>query len=631
METINFTFKIAALMFLLIFVLVNHGKLYLQTLQNKLYRGMIWLFMLLNLIDALLDLFHYYYTDFPVVPLHILNMAYLFIYLAIPEIFLIYALSIINQPKKYYKKEYLKYKGTLFIYLGLLIITPFTGLVYSIGENNAYIKGPLYGVICALVAYHMLLTVSIIQKQKDEIDKRERSICQIIIVSLAISVLLHLLMPANFLLIPLTEVTSIMVLHFVIQAPEYYIDKETGLFNAPGFIKMISEMGKEKNEKTVLAICFEEISKTDRAKIMQVIKSELAKYIFQMSGQNCYVCGQEVYIICDTERIADNLTSVIMYRAKESFMVKEQEIVLGMNVLSINNLCDLDGADEIFNIVAFYKANIFTYGSVSYYDIDLEKKIKRREAIKVILTEAIYNDGIAMFYQPIYSVERDQMDTAECLVRLKDNQTIGFISPEEFIPIAEEENLILPLEDLILNNVCSFIQREELYKKNLKYIDVNLSGKQCKERSLSDKLISVVKKYDIPPNFINLEITETSAVTTNQRLIYNMEKLKNVGITFSLDDFGSGYSNFQNLTALPFNVGKIDKSLVWSYFESEKGKIILRNVIPMLKQLGTVVLAEGVETKEQKDILIEMGVLYLQGYYFSRPLPEEEYLKIVNG
>ncbi len=205
------------------------------------------------------------------------------------------------------------------------------------------------------------------------------------------------------------------------------------------------------------------------------------------------------------------------------------------------------------------------------------------------------------------------------------------ISPAEFIPIAEKSGLILPISDIIFRKVFAFIRDNELMSKGLQYIEINLSMIQCMQESFSDKLSGMMQEYGISSNRINLEVTETAAVNSPRRLRENMQELYERGIRFSLDDFGTGYSNIDSLMDLPLDMIKLDKSMIdmATYAADDKGKIVLGSAVAMVKRMNMKIVAEGVETREQKEYLEAMGVAPLQGYYFSKPIPEEEFVVFI--
>lgn len=253
--------------------------------------------------------------------------------------------------------------------------------------------------------------------------------------------------------------------------------------------------------------------------------------------------------------------------------------------------------------------------------------------IEAVVQTAIDTDGFDVYYQPIYSNKDKRFVSAEALVRLSDTETLGYISPEIFIPIAEENGMIREVGNIVFRKVCQFISENNLASYGVEYVEVNLSGAQFMDDQLNKILSECAKEYNVPPEFINLEITETASIAAGELLEYNMRRLKECRFKFSMDDFGTGYSNLAKIAQADFDLIKLDKSLIWPCFGEQEtqneARIILESSVDMILKLGKDIVAEGVETKEQVDYLTERGVKYLQGYYFSRPIPDQEYIEFM--
>ena len=232
------------------------------------------------------------------------------------------------------------------------------------------------------------------------------------------------------------------------------------------------------------------------------------------------------------------------------------------------------------------------------------------------------------YYQPIYSVRDRKYISAEALVRLKDPD-LGFIPPDEFIPLTERDGTITKLGMQIFEMVCSFLKYAKLDEKGIQYIEVNLSVVQCMQKSLKEQLFDLMNKYQIRPEQVCLEITETVAVKTPEIVRKLFQELDKHGISFALDDYGSGYSNVKYIIELPFDFVKLDKYLIWNYFKNDFDKIAFESTITMMKSLNIEMIAEGVETKQQADTLAKLGVNYLQGYYFSKPIPPDDFIDFI--
>ena len=244
-------------------------------------------------------------------------------------------------------------------------------------------------------------------------------------------------------------------------------------------------------------------------------------------------------------------------------------------------------------------------------------------ALSDIVGRAIRKRTFMVYYQPIFCLHDGRFHSAEALVRLRDPE-YGWVSPGLFIPEAEQNGALVVIGEILLEKICCFLGSIDYAKTGLDYVEVNLSADQCVRPQLADELIAVMEKYGVAPERINLEVTESSSAYSQEAIDENMRILAERGLTFSIDDYGTGYSNTSRVLKLPFSLVKIDKSFV-DGMDEPNTRSVLADTVAMMKNIGKKVLVEGVETQEQADALAAMGVDYIQGYLYSKPLPEDEF------
>ena len=268
-----------------------------------------------------------------------------------------------------------------------------------------------------------------------------------------------------------------------------------------------------------------------------------------------------------------------------------------------------------------------------YRDYADDREFIIKNNIEKILDRAISEKSFQVYYQPIYDIKKKKFVTAEALVRLNDPE-YGNIPPGLFIQYAELSNKIHIIGDFVLEKVCEFIGSEEGKKLGLDHIEVNLSVAQCVESELVDKIRNWLEVYNVEPEQLRLEITENAATFNPQIVEKNILMLKEMGINFALDDYGTGYSNIKKVISLPFSVVKLNKTFV-DEIDSPTTVSLVKDTIHMLKSLGKGVLIEGVETEERADFFMNLrcdkglACEYLQGFYFSKPLPQTEFVKFI--
>ncbi len=257
--------------------------------------------------------------------------------------------------------------------------------------------------------------------------------------------------------------------------------------------------------------------------------------------------------------------------------------------------------------------------------------IKRRDQVEKAIRQGIQQKNFVLYYQPIYSVAENRIIACEGLARLIDPE-LGLISPGEFIPIAEKAGLMNEIGDQIYDMACKFIASGQMEKYGLGYLEVNLSVFQLYNQNLASEILATMNKYHVAPEYINLEITESAAVDSALASADNLRKLYDAGITFSLDDFGVGYSNYSILDRMTFKNVKLDISLLNNAKLSAKANVLHSGLIYSLSHIGQSLIQEGVETKEDLMILKKADPnILIQGYYFSKPLPEEEFITYLDN
>lgn len=236
------------------------------------------------------------------------------------------------------------------------------------------------------------------------------------------------------------------------------------------------------------------------------------------------------------------------------------------------------------------------------------------------LRRAIEKEEFSLFYQPQVDLQTGKITGMEALLRWQMSD-MGMMPPSEFIPIAEETGLIVPLGEWVLRTACAQNKKWQNAKLPHLPVSVNLSGRQFHHQNLVEKVASALKVSDLEPRWLDLEITETYAMKDPDFTLAILKELKLMGVHISIDDFGTGYSSLSHLKHFPIDTLKIDRSFVHDLATDPKEESIVSAVIVLAHSLGMDVVAEGVETAEELVILRKHRCDKMQGYFFSRPVP----------
>lgn len=264
----------------------------------------------------------------------------------------------------------------------------------------------------------------------------------------------------------------------------------------------------------------------------------------------------------------------------------------------------------------------------AYYTEEIAQKRIYNQTIENSFTDALRDKEFVVYYQPKVDLITEKVIGAEALVRWKKADG-SMISPGEFIPVYENDGQIQKLDEYIFEQVCQLQKRTMKESKNLLPISVNLSRSSILYRGVAGRYIEIAGENEVPTSCVPLEITESAAIYS-QRIRKTAKQLVEAGFKLHIDDFGSGYSSLTSLNELSFSTLKIDKSLIDHVCE-KKGKTLVEQVIMLAKVLNMKVIAEGVETKEQLFELRKMECDEIQGFYYARPMPEDEFIEYVSS
>lgn len=324
--------------------------------------------------------------------------------------------------------------------------------------------------------------------------------------------------------------------------------------------------------------------------------------------------------------ISEKILSALNQPYKLNRGVYQSTASIGIAIFSDHN----QSQDELLKHadIAMYQAKKAGRNILRLFDPEMQNIINDRVLLEGELRLAIEKQQFELYYQ----IQLDSLykpTGAEALIRWHHPER-GLISPFEFIPLAEESSLILPIGQWVLESACAQIkiwQQDEL-NHNL-VLSVNVSAKQFRQENFVDQVQAAVNYHKINPIHLKLELTESMLLDDVDGTIATMNALKEIGVQFSLDDFGTGYSSLQYLKRLPLNQLKIDQSFVHDIVIDNNDRAIVRTIIVMAKSLNLGVIAEGVETNEQRQLLIEIGCTHFQGYLFGKPAPIDQFQELL--
>lgn len=426
---------------------------------------------------------------------------------------------------------------------------------------------------------------------------------------------------------------GMMILFFALENPEANMDKQVGCFNSHALLEyMKQEFGRE-NDFSALLISMEHYQKQNELdKINKFIK-ELAQYLESIPDIKIFKnVAPELTIVARDEEVIQRILSDIQERflpKKNAIARKKDDMQYMPLFVLVENGRIAKSAEELLRLLEYFKKKaVLAEGMVVSIDEQAVMESHEKEEMEETIIQAMNEGRVEVFYQPIYSTKLNRFVSAEALVRIR-NKDGSILPPGKFISVAEETGLIGKLGERVFEKTCQLLQDYDLEQYGIEYIEVNLSVIQCNQDNLASTYMRIMDKYQINPAMINLEITETASVQTKKVLLENMATLMDYGVTFSLDDFGNGQSNLDYLIDMPVSIMKLDMNMTRAYFDKKKAKYAVKATVNMVHDMQLKVVAEGIETKEQLVAMNKIGIDYIQGYYFSKPLPTAEFLEFI--
>lgn len=629
----NLSYDIAALLITIAVMLHFYVKKNLSTVRTKLFSLLIFVAFWSDILDIITAYYQDEAARFPMWLNYGMNEVYLLLFNMAAAVYFWYIMFSTKRKQELTLWNHICMLIPIAVDAELILTTGFTQKIIYFDEQGVYRHGSMMIVlyINAVLYVGMSLVHAFLYRRRMTVAQR-CSVYAYTVLNLA-STVLQIFVPA-VLIIQFTVAISILLIYLSLENPSDYQDKKLGVFNRDAFVEVVETYIEMKKQFHIIGVQIggftyinDTIGVANGDRLLRMLADYLRSIdknvrVFHISGIRFAL----VWTHNDLE--AKDITAQIEERFHQPFKVNGVNISLYSQMCSLNYPKQVKKLEDIIDTIEYLLKELHNADEDHLVFASEEiLRVKRRENLIIqIMSRAVRNHGFEVYYQPIYSVEKQRYVSAEALVRLHDDE-MGFISPEEFIPIAEQNGMILEIGEIVFEEVCRFISLRHPEELGIEYIEVNLSVVQCMQEKMSRKLIQLMSLYHVPEHMINLEITETSAIISSDILQNNMQRLVDEGSTFALDDYGTGFSNMTHIIELPFSIIKLDKSMVWAALESDKARYALQYTAEMIKAMNMHIVAEGVETLEQAQMLESYGCDFFQGYYFSKPVPQDEFMQ----
>ena len=513
----------------------------------------------------------------------------------------------------------------------IILTNPFTEKLFYF-DSTGYCYGPWYLLLYISALLHIAAAAIFVAVHRDAVSRRNLTALLAVFLLAAFGIAAQAVNPA-VLMTGFGLSLSILAMYLTINNPCACMDSLTGLNDKQYLLRRMNELTdahKAFHIITVYAYQLDHMNKVSGVQSGDEFLRRAAEHMQEIAGRNVFrVTGKRFLLLTfslrEYEACLTSLRQVFHTQPDDAQAAPSPVIlcgVVGAEKLGTGGLV-LDYADYLESLAA-------RSGGTEVIQNDRKNRdsFYYNKQVEQFLHRAIDEDLFEVYYQPVYSLHQQRFVTLEALSRLR-HPTLGWISPDIFIRLAEKNRLISQITELQLRRVCRFLRENPALRASIANVKINLSPLDLIHSDGGSHLIRILDEYGLPYSCFQFEITETVATEYSVSLTRVAESFQAAGIGLCLDDFGSGYANLNTVMQLPFSVIKLDRSLLFHICTDKNAALFYQSIVSAFCRLGYRIIAEGVETQEEMELLRSWNVDMIQGYYFSRPLPPGDLLRLL--
>ena len=624
----NLDLDFCALFFISILMVFLLRRQILPLRQNIIFLELMGCHILLALADIMASIMLSFPGVYPISMLYMVNIVYYSLRILSAGFFLMFVLAVSGQMYRSSVRLMLLLMWPIVAMLVLIATAPLNHFVFYIDEFGEFYYGDgrmlIYGVS---IAYYAMAFIHVYERRK-KLKRISRWSVYLFTMFTGIGATMQQFVTPHTQTLSLGVTAGLLIMCLSEENPDVFRDRITSIFDADGLELLYKEYlhyGRYHRVGVMAFESYQEVRSTYGDEVMNVFLEKVGTHIrLAFPKDNIFYIHNGRFLFLDEGDDIDAARRTASEFFKNPVRTSKGDIMLTPCFATFDSKLRPGSYEAMRDAMLLGLKEALKQGDGASVEVTqemLDEAVHNLE-IEEALDRAIAGDGLEIFFQPIYDTRKKRISSAEVLVRIRDEK-LGLLMPDQFIDKAEENGTILALGQRVFEKTCEFIRDHDLDELGLDYIEVNLSPVQCMREQLAYEFREIVEKYGVDYSRINLEITETDS-TDSTVAKENMEALMSSGISFSLDDYGTGFSNLVNVMNLPLHIVKIDKSIVWAYFN--EGNTTLLHVLSIFKESEKEIVCEGVETLEMAQELSKLGCDHEQGFYFSKPIPREEFL-----
>ena len=517
--------------------------------------------------------------------------------------------------------------------MGLLILlNHWTGYLFQLDGDGSYSRGVLYPVMYLFAGAYILVILALIIRYRARLGRQKvvalgevlffGSICTII------QAIHH-----DFLVAGFGIALGISVLFFTLNNPYFYIDGLTGVYDIRYFHRRADSLFRHQTKFHLLAVDLRQLRQVNLAHGVDQgnrLLEQVARELMGPHRQNLVfrVSGKRFLVIVPSAAAYEALRERLRRFFSSPLVLQGEAVSPAAALVGILEANVLGDGDTLLAYVGYLIS--LAPESPGTVMVQSDEKALRGfrylQEIRGFLKTALEQDLFQVYYQPVYSISRGSYVSLEALSRLH-HPALGPVSPDVFIPLAEKHGQIAAIGLLQMRRICAFLTDHPELRRTVQNVKINLSPAELTESGHVSRLLELIYRSGLPPALFQFEITETAATEYSETVHRIAGELSLAGVGLCMDDFGSGFANLNTVLKFPFSVVKLDKSLLDGICTKPRNASFYQSIVAALENLGFSIIAEGVETKGELDLVSRWGVDLIQGFYFSRPLSEDALLE----
>lgn len=614
----------------IILILYYHERRLVSNSRRKIYQVCLWI----SVLTILLNIVCVHMVTQPAVVSHgvnmLLNSLYFILCVLTCSVMAVYMFALTLE--HVYDKRCLRITGRIvlilnIIFWGIVIWNLRSGVLFYFDENQIYIRGPLNRIGYLVMAIEMLMLVLCYMRNRRSVSRPVVRLIRTMPVIAAICIVFQHIykdLQLNGMFMAIVN----MVIFISFQTRRSEVDSLTFIGNRNCFFEELSLRIASRQYFQVVLVCLKQFSlvneKFSYKKGDEFLYNIARELDHILPGAKAFRFGNVEFAVLLP--YATEESSGSLKRIQERF---EERWELG----AVGSYIQAYFTDVIYRGQEWNATQIIEYlesgihyakkepGGLRRFDIKLLEQLNRRKRILDIMETSIRQRRFKVWYQPVFNLKTNRFSSAEALLRLRDYDGEP-VSPSEFIPLAEETGLIDDLSWIVLEEVCTLLGQ---MRDKIDSISINLSMQQFEDRRLCARIHECLNQSGLDPDQLKIEVTERVLLQDMDYMKMMMEEMTGEGFGFYLDDFGTGYSNISCALSLPFEYIKLDRSLLVRLPGDSKVQVFVRSMVETFHAMGQKIVAEGVEEEEQIELLRQFGVDCVQGYYYGKPMPEDEF------